>query len=432
MCKIHVIDAPCGAGKSYAMANMVNTKLGGYNYIYVTPFLNDFKTFASNIKKTFGLKGVTLENISEEDLIKSMFNEPKSNGKGGKLADLKRLVTRKQNIMTTHALFKICDDEFVELVRERSYILILDESLSVVEAIKDTEVCYMDLKAMEAIGIISIDKTTGLITYNKDNGYPPQGVHGKQIYRFKNNSAYIYKKKKLIWTFPIQFFNCFKEVYLCTFMFKVQLQRYYFDFFSIKYEHLTIKNREIVPYELQFPNLNRLHICQHEKLNAIGEKEPGKKRNATLSINWHRSATKKKLETLRNNINNFVRNRCKSPANKILWTTYSDYEKVLSNKGYTDSFVPWTIRGTEKYINCDTVVYPINLFLNPSISEFFKQRNISVDVDQWALSEMIQFIWRSAIRVDKDINLYIPSSRMRDLLERYIHLSEVYEPNKVF
>lgn len=51
MCKIHVIDAPCGAGKSYAMANMVNTKLGGYNYIYVTPRLKDFETFGQNLKK---------------------------------------------------------------------------------------------------------------------------------------------------------------------------------------------------------------------------------------------------------------------------------------------------------------------------------------------------------------------------------------------
>lgn len=432
MCKIHVIDAPCGAGKSYAMANMINTKLGGYNYIYVTPRLNDFNAFERNIKKTFGLKGFSLKDITDEDLVKSMFNEPRNNGKGGKLADLKRLVTRKQNIMTTHALFKICDNEFAELVRERNYILILDESLSVVEPIKDSEVCYMDLMAMKAIGLISIDEETGLITYNTDNEYPSKGVHAKQLYRFKNNSAYIYKKKKLVWTFPIQFFDCFKEVYLCTFMFKVQLQKYYFDFFGFEYEHLTIKDRQIIPYEIQFPALDKLHICQYEKLNAIGEKEQGKKRNSTLSINWYKRATKQQIETLRNNINNFVRNKCKAPANRILWTTYSDYEKCLSNKGYTDSFASWTTRSTEDYVNRDTVVYPINLFLNPSTAEFFKQRNIHVNVEQWALSEMIQFIWRSAIRRNKDINVYIPSSRMRELLERYIHLSEVYKPNLTF
>ena len=33
---------------------------------------------------------------------------------------------------------------------------------------------------------------------------------------------------------------------------------------------------------------------------------------------------------------------------------------------------------------------------------------------------MIQFIYRSAIRNDVDIYVYIPSKRMRNLLEEYI------------
>ena len=43
-----------------------------------------------------------------------------------------------------------------------------------------------------------------------------------------------------------------------------------------------------------------------------------------------------------------------------------------------------------------------------------------VDEDGYALSEMIQFIWRSAIRNNEPIYCYIPSKRMRDLLQGYI------------
>ena len=43
-----------------------------------------------------------------------------------------------------------------------------------------------------------------------------------------------------------------------------------------------------------------------------------------------------------------------------------------------------------------------------------------MDEDLFALSEMLQFIWRSAIREGKDIHLYIPSSRMRGLLETWL------------
>lgn len=422
MSKIHVIDAPCGAGKSYAMAKMINTKLGGYNYIYVTPRLEDFKEFSKNIEKTFGLKGFSLANIEEKDLINSMFTEPKSKDKGGKLADLKRLIKKNKNITTTHALFKICDDEFVELVKERNYTLILDESISVVEPI--TSVCDMDLRAMQFIKLISIAKD-GQIIYNKDNNYPPSGAHTKQLYKFKNDSVFAFKKKMLVWTFPIKFFKCFKEVYICTFRFKTQLQRYYFDYFNIEYELLTLKNREIMPYEKQYPNLNRLHICQDMKLNAIGEKEAGKRRNSTLSMSWYANASNIDIITLKNNVYNFFRNRCKATAKECLWTCYSsDIERVKS-KGFYDRHEPWNTRGTNKYNNVHNVAYLVNLFMHPHTSEFFKQKDIRVDVDEWALSELIQFIWRSAIRKDEDINLYLPSSRMRELLEQYIRTSKL-------
>ena len=51
---------------------------------------------------------------------------------------------------------------------------------------------------------------------------------------------------------------------------------------------------------------------------------------------------------------------------------------------------------------------------------FFLQHGIAVDEDGYALSEMLQFIWRSAIRDGKEIWIYVPSIRMRGLLERWI------------
>lgn len=41
--------------------------------------------------------------------------------------------------------------------------------------------------------------------------------------------------------------------------------------------------------------------------------------------------------------------------------------------------------------------------------------------DVFALSEMVQWIWRSAIREGNPINIYVPSARMRDLLTRWMN-----------
>jgi len=47
-------------------------------------------------------------------------------------------------------------------------------------------------------------------------------------------------------------------------------------------------------------------------------------------------------------------------------------------------------------------------------------RGVMFDQDKWALSEMVQFVWRSAIRDEKPITLYVPSKRMRDLFINWL------------
>ena len=46
--------------------------------------------------------------------------------------------------------------------------------------------------------------------------------------------------------------------------------------------------------------------------------------------------------------------------------------------------------------------------------------NVELDEDAYALSEMLQLIWRSRIRKGESINVYIPSRRMRELFEDWL------------
>lgn len=47
-------------------------------------------------------------------------------------------------------------------------------------------------------------------------------------------------------------------------------------------------------------------------------------------------------------------------------------------------------------------------------------KGASLNQELYALSEMVQFIWRSRIRDSETIDLYIPSARMRNLLIRWL------------
>lgn len=58
--------------------------------------------------------------------------------------------------------------------------------------------------------------------------------------------------------------------------------------------------------------------------------------------------------------------------------------------------------------------------MHPDIKQFVKHYPIEFDDDLCALSTLLQWIWRSQIRVGKPINIYIPSERMRELLLQWI------------
>jgi hypothetical protein len=67
------------------------------------------------------------------------------------------------------------------------------------------------------------------------------------------------------------------------------------------------------------------------------------------------------------------------------------------------------------------LAYCVNRFLKPDIATFFTNRNIRIEEDSYALSELLQWIWRSRIRKGEEINIYIPSERMRKLLIKWLN-----------
>lgn len=126
------------------------------------------------------------------------------------------------------------------------------------------------------------------------------------------------------------------------------------------------------------------------------------------------------MSTLKKNVYNYFNNIRGTKSGLNLWTTFSDYEKCLCGKGYRKGYLSHNARATNDFRDRVSVAYLVNKFINVLVKKFFEQNGITVDEDGFALSEMLQFIWRSAIRDGKEIWIYIPSVRMRNLLEQWI------------
>ena len=103
-----------------------------------------------------------------------------------------------------------------------------------------------------------------------------------------------------------------------------------------------------------------------------------------------------------------------------MWGTYDKFRTALRGKGYTNQFVIFNDRATNAYRERNVLVYAVNLYMNVGQKLFYRSRGIEVSDDSYALSIMVQWVWRSAVRDGKEIWIYVPSRRMRELLIDWI------------
>ena len=396
MCKIYVADSIMGSGKTSAAINKMNNDTEN-NYIFITPYLDEVQRIVDNCTNKH-------------------FVQPENKGKG-KLDSLHYLLGNKYNIASTHALFQFYNEYTKDLLKQGNYTLILDEVCQVVEII------YLTKDDLEDILTRHAHVEDNLLIWD-DVEYI--GRHEDIKTMALNKSLVVYGDNLLMWNFPVEVFKSFKEAYILTYMFKAQQQKYYYDFYNIEYEYIGVKNDNgyyTFSDESYTPSYvaelkNKVHIIDDDKLNSIGEGY------YSLSSSWYerdyKTRNKFLIKTIKNNILNFYRHKVKSTSTEFMWTSFKDYKKILSGKGYTNSFVSVNARATNEFRDRKHLAYCTNIFLNPIIKQFFQTKNVKILEETYALSELVQWVWRSAIREGNEIWLYIPSSRMRELLENWL------------
>lgn len=390
--EINIVDAICGSGKTSAAINMINASDEEQRFLYITPYLDEVNRII-------------------ESCPSKHFKQPEVYGT--KTKGIKFLLEKGLNIVSTHALFKNFDTEIVDLVRAMNYILIMDEVAEVVEPL---DISKSDLQ-------IVLDKTelqdNGLLKWT-DKDYSGELWNYRRLCEL--NAVFYHNNTALLYLFPVDCFKAFRQVYILTYMFDAQVQRYYYDFYGAEFKYIGVAGDKIDNYhfvpELTISNNNEfaklIKIEDSVTLNALGEK------SFSLSVSWYDKNIKTYATGIKNNLYNFFRHKAKTPSNKNLWTVFKQYKNAIQGKGYAKSFLSCNARATNAYSDRTAVAYMCNIFFNPILKNFFEQKGVRVEEDKWALSELLQFLFRSGIRKGEEIRLYIPSMRMRNLLKRWI------------
>lgn len=408
---ITIIDGVMGAGKTTHMIHEMNRN-PMLRYLYVTPFLDE------------------VERIKQECAERN-FQEPVAMS-GTKTNGLKQLVERGANIVTTHALFTFFDMELQALLSSKGYTLVIDEAL------ETTNIEYVSPIARQMIvqtKAVSINPSTALVTWNSF-AFPSADGNDElaRIKRQCDNEALYWLPRDsekgdgfIAWHFPASAFRCFKKVFILTYQFEGSLMASYMKLNDLSYSidsrfaALDQESRTKFKTLIEFIELRSKWVRELEEYD--------------LSVSWYRRHLDDRAKEIRSSIKTLC-SKHSVKANELMWTTFIGPALQLVNsknilhkplsKEATEAekskcnFVACNCRATNRYGNRNVLLYLCNRYPDLEIQQYFQQRGQTVDADRFALNEMLQWVFRSRIRNGKPIKLFLPSPRMRKLLEDWL------------
>jgi hypothetical protein len=444
---ITVIDAPTGSGKTSWAIQEINNHLE-QSYIYVTPFL----------------KQIDRINDSKHG-CNHRFKEPTFEY-GQKIDDFNRLIADGNDVAVTHSTFLNATDMTMQLLQDGNYICIIDEALDVIRDFNDISETSQNprqkvydtdiVDTLEKYNMIHIDDETRKVTWIGDIITNPENKH-YVVYKYAElNRLYCVDRKFLITIFPPEIFNCFKEVYVMTYIIESSLFYYYMKKFDMEFALKSITKTDIynlvdynIRYDLQHRQRSKelITICDNKRMNSF--------KYSAFSATWYKdkSARHKDIIMLKNNMQNYFKRIMQCKSKDVMWTTYKDFEDKMAVNSYKIAttvpkkhagrprtiddtkykarkdeeaqgkykcFVPCNAKATNDFQDRSVLAYMINFNINPEIAKFFLPYKVNKDII--SLGSLLQWIWRSRIRqeIPQPINLYLPSPRMRKLLNDWL------------
>ena len=367
-----VKDRIMGSGKTYeAIEWMKSTK---ENFIYITPFLSEVDRVLNEV---------------------DAYSPNNRNQDGSKKNGLLNLISNGLNVVSTHACFKMLnrhdyDNSF------KNYVLVLDE---VVEPIEILNLSRNDIDLLVKTNTIRINDDNSVDFIYED--YKGKFSYLKELCNTSN--VFLVSDTFLVWNFPIEVFKSFKRIEILTYLFEGSILSSYFKMNNIS---CTINKKDD---SLDKEKIKKLLNIYEGQSNDIGN------RTTALSVNWfsNKKGELKKMSFITKNV--FQKNfKTKSDFNSF--TTFKEFSMQLKGGGYSKGFIPVNSRATNNYADKKSLAYLANRYYSPTITQFFGNSNVSMNQDLWALSELLQWVWRGCIRKGEPMNLYVPSKRMRDLL----------------
>lgn len=437
--KFKVLDAMMGSGKSTKIIHDISQSDSKQPFLYISPLIDECHRVAGTsydefdetkrplvVSSEVNDSGITLDLYDYDDdhiLSDRLFKHPDYKG-GNKADNLKDLIKYEHNIVSTHQLFKQLTPEMLKQAGD--YILIIDEALQCYDVF--TDLSEKELLALLRNSILYLDEDE--MTLRFDRNMFGKNIQDGEEFDSVNDTHYatlaslcdlgqlLYVNGKvLVWELSLDTLFAFKEVWVATYLFEGSQMCAYFKGHGIDYElHRFGKNPSDIKHLVNIYgyDFNADDVTNYKNamtgINAIGYK---KNSLSSTSITNNKSEY---VDLFKKNMYNYFRHKVKAKKGDRLWTSLKNLVRPVGENRYRDEWLPFNTKATNKYGHVHNLAYLMNLYAQPFIVHASNKKGYPIDQDMYALSEMVQWIWRSAIRNGEEINIYIPSSRMRQLL----------------
>lgn len=408
---IYVCDAVMGSGKTEAAIHYIRSH-PEKKFLYITPYLDEAQRIVRSCPEAH-------------------FSTPSLGQKQSKTQHCEELLMDGQNIASTHQLFSNCTRGMIDLMVAQQYVLIIDECLEVLQGLKlsRSDRALLDASGYFKPGPFGMELVSTAYTTGRFADVFRKVEHGQLV--DVSDGADFCAKSQYVWTLPIPLLNTLPETIVLTYMFEAQDLCCGLQMCQTSYERIGVHKTQDGVYEfIKGPSpvpehvasiKEKVHIVHLPKASPYTARKLRLKNNA-FSAQWYKNPAN--AELAKGMVKSYYKNHPLGedhPVDKRMWTTFLPFRRDVYNQwAPSKAFLPCTQKSSNAYRNRDALCYAVNLYMNPFKKRWLQEHGATVLEDQWALSIMLQWVWRSAIRDGKDIWLYIPSRRMEKLFTDWL------------
>jgi hypothetical protein len=429
--EIELLDAMCGTGKSYNLFKFISQNPHEC-YIYVTPMLSEVGSRAAEELAKFGDYGI-------------VFEEPTGEGyttKGGHLLDL---LDARKNVICTHSLFQKLENSGRQSVGKHGYILIIDEELGMIDPLNHSILAEADKKQLIKDGFLKTEPDGKVVWVNEEWGGSDSAF--AQVRKLADNGSLYSNKNGTFFNvqLPVQLIQAAKRVIVATYLFEGNVFQGFLKIKGIKHKPFTFDGMQLRDERvLKKALLDRIEFCDvpvtteklYRQLKIPVDDLRAKASSSALSHSWYGTVKRAELERMANHIRNVARHM-NVKTNDLIYTLPSAIlgkkgdkwikrgPRIVKVKGYgaETCYLHKAARATNSYADKTAAIHAYNRYPHPAVKSYLQEQGAIVDDDTFALAEMIQWLFRTAIRQPDGpkVKIHIVSPRMDKLFKDWLY-----------